>query len=95
MSRRVPVPATAFARIAKTLPEKLCGSICVKYTGAATVLVLGEVVSERGAVGIPMGEKAAEWSAATKTSKQRRPYAVAELLGCTVIIKEQCLKNEK
>ena len=81
MSRRVPASSTAFARIAKTLPEKLCGSICAKHTGAAIVLVLGEVVSGRGAVGTSEGEKAAEWRRDTNTSERLRPYAAAESLG--------------
>ena len=80
ISRRVSASSTAFARSAKTLSEKLCGG-SVTHTGAATLLVLGEVVSERGAVGVPEGEKAAEWHRDTKTSKQRRPYATAELIG--------------
>ena len=58
-------------------------------------MFLGEVVNGRGAVGVPMGEKAAEWRRGTKTSERLRPYAAAESLGCTVIIKEQCPKNEK
>ena len=82
MSRQVPVPATAFARLVKTLPEKLCsGSVCVTHTGAATVLVLGEVVSGRGAVAFRRAKRQPEWSAATKTSERLRPYAAAESLG--------------
>ncbi len=70
MSRRVPVPATAFACIAKTLSEKLCSSsVCVKYTGAASVLILGEAVSERGAVGTSEGEKASEWHRGDKDKR--------------------------
>ena len=82
MSCCVPPSATAFTRIAKTLSEKLCGgSVCVTHTGAATVLVLGEVVSGRDAVYVPEGEKAAEWRRDTKTRERRRPYAAAESLG--------------
>ena len=83
MSRCVPPSATAFTRIAKTLPEKLCGDcgLCAKYTEAATVLVLGDVVSGRGAVGTSEGEKVAEWRRDTKSSERLRPYAAAESLG--------------
>ena len=45
------------------------------------MLFLGEVVSGRGAVGVPMGEKAAKWRRGTKTRERLRPYAAAESLG--------------
>ena len=45
------------------------------------MLFLGEVVNGRGAVGVLMGEKAAEWRRDTKTRERLRPYAAAESLG--------------
>ena len=45
------------------------------------MLFLGEVVSERGAVGTSESKKAAEWHRGTKTSERLRPYAAAESLG--------------
>ena len=45
------------------------------------VLVLGEVVNGRDAVGTSEGEKAAEWRRGTKTRERLRPYAAAESLG--------------